>query len=94
VKCFAASGCHLLFQNRRRSGRGRHSRGSAGRHYHLPCTWHSSYGKEERHRAQSAVRGDSRLHFGYMLGQDGNPYNQPDVSLPGEISSIFLHVDC
>jgi hypothetical protein len=93
TRCFTAAGRYLLFQNRRRPGCGRHSRGSAGRHHHLPCSWHPSYGQEERHRPQPAVRRDSRLHFGDLLGQDGNPYNQPDVSLSGEIYAIFVHVD-
>jgi hypothetical protein len=68
VCIFVNTGCHLLFQDRCCSGRGRHSRGSAGCHHHLPCSWHPSYGQEERHCPQPAVRRNPWLHFSNLLG--------------------------
>ena len=87
---FVESGCDLLLQDRRRVGCGRHPRRTAGRHHDVSGSWNSSYGEEERHRAQSAVGRDARLHVGHLLRQDRHPHHQPDVCLQGE--SLFCRI--
>ena len=80
---FMVSRCYLLLQDCRRarfvrlpfsrlsivsfSGRC-YSRGFTCCHHHLPCAGHTSYGQEERHRSFAAIRRDTRLHVGHLLG--------------------------
>ena len=83
LKLLVAPGCSLLFQDRCGAGRGRNTGRSTGRHHDVPGARHSAHGEEERHRAQSAVGRDARLHVGDLLGQDWHAHHQPDVCLPG-----------
>jgi len=77
-------GSSILLQDCGGVGRGCNSRRTAGRHHDVSGSRHSTNGEEERHRSKSAFGGDSRLHVGYLLRQDGDPDHQPDVGLPGK----------
>lgn len=72
-------GRHLLFQDRRRSCRSRHSRRFAGRDHHVFGFGHASYGEEERDRAILAIRRDPWLYVCHLLGQDWYIDYQSDV---------------
>jgi len=84
------TGCSLLLQDRRGAGCGCYPGRSAGCHHDMSGSRHSANGQEERDRAQSAVRWNSRLYVGHLLWQDGNPDHQPDVRLPGICQSAFV----
>ena len=83
------SGCHLLLQDRRCSGRRCHPRRSSSCYHDLSCTRHTSHGQEERHRPQSSIRRDPWLHFRYLLRQNRNTDHKSDVCLQGMFSYII-----
>ena len=71
---------HVLLQDRGRAGRRRDPRGAARGDHHLPRARHEEDGQEERHRAQVAVGGDSRMHVGDFAAT--RPARSPPTRCP------------